>query len=74
MFLVKPVLGDLKRVKYTFVRLSELQKLECVLLKSKTTVPIDSLCGRTDSAELAALLVGTEVGARTVLSLISCLI
>lgn len=51
------VSGDLKRVKYTFIHLSELQKLGCVLLKSKATVLIDSLSGGPDSAELATLLV-----------------
>lgn len=74
MFLVKPVSGDLKGVKYTFIHLSEFKKLECVLLKSKTTVFIDSLSGRTDSKELATLLVGRVVEAYKVLLLINCLV
>ena len=62
MFLIKTVSGDLKEVKYTFGHLSELQKMECVLLKSKTTVSIDSPSGRTNSTEPATLLEGRVVG------------
>lgn len=62
MFLIKAVSGDLKGVKYTFGHLSELQKMEYVLLKSKATVFIDSLSGRTISTEPATLLEGRVVG------------
>lgn len=61
-------------MKYSFAHLSELQKLGCVLLKSKTTVLIDSLSGRTDSTELATLLVGQVARAYKVLLLINCLV
>lgn len=62
MFLVKQVSGDLKRIKHPFVHLLELQKLECVLLKSKTTVYTDSSSGRMDSPESATSLVGRDAG------------
>lgn len=62
MFLIKAISGDLKEVKYTFGHLSGPQKMECVLLKSKATVFIDSLSGRTKSTEPATLLAGRVVG------------